>query len=538
MEKKRWLDEKKMEIRGLRGKAAGLLIKFLAFMLVCSLISQWIYTGRMVRVTAGSSRSMSLSHRVEAEGAVQQGSESAVFAPAGIRVGMVFGKPEQQVEAGELLLQLDCEDVRQLLEEKEKEAERLRLQLEAAKENQSIEEQARDKARMRAREDYDSAVAVGDSRIKDAKNAWEQAQRERNQLTGWEDFLASVRREDDTLKTLEENAARLQQELKELREQADSFDTGAGSDSTAADVSSQIAAKEQELFKAQAERDSWMAELTDSAKQQWEQQKQALEAAEEQARQAYEDSVNSRDQEVLAAARVLEDASQAAAADSSLALLAMDLEKAREECREYEELLEEEGRIYSPGAGMVTEVCVRTGERTGDSPVFFLASSEGELTFQALLTKEQKKYVNVGDVSSVSFDGGRKKLDGLVVEALTESREQENMYEMTLTIPAGQAVMGQSGTWSLTQKTENYSVCVPLAALHVDSLQQTYVLVLKTVQTFLGEELTVVKKPVKVLDKDDTYAALEAGAVGEEEKLVLASSGIVGDGDIVRMEEP
>ena len=138
----------------------------------------------------------------------------------------------------------------------------------------------------------------------------------------------------------------------------------------------------------------------------------------------------------------------------------------------------------------------------------------------------------------VSFDSGKRKVEGLTVLSLSESREEPNRYELTLLLPAGQASMGQSGTVRLVQQTANYNTCVPLEALRVDSQQQTYVLVLSSTETFLGEQLTAVKRPVKVLDKNATYAALENGAVGAEEEIIISASGIVYEGDVVRMEEP
>ncbi len=560
-----WRQRLRAGFEGSRGRAAALLGQFLIFMMACTVLSRALYTARMVQVTVGNSRSMSLDHVVEAEGTVLEGPKSAVLIPAGMRIAQVLVREGQQVEAGEELLLLDCEDIQEQLLKKRKEEERLRLQLEAARENAARQAADAQRNQTRAEEDYNDAVAAADSQAEEARAAWEEAVREREQLAGWDSYLAGVQQEDLTLRQLDGTIGRLEQELSDLRQELDHLQaereqaatghlqgereqaaTGAagesapdtGKDEDAENVAAQILAKEQELIKARAEREQYLAQLSQDSRQQWEQKRASLEETERQAQRSYEGIRDSGEQNVQAASRALEDASQKPLSDSSLALLSMDVEAAGEECAALEALLATEGRICAEKAGQIAQVSAENGRRTTDEPAFLLAAGEGELTFQALLTKEQSRYVNVGDECVVSFDSGRRKVEGLTVLSLTESKEEENRYRLTLLLPAGQAAMGQSGTFRLVRQTTNYSTCVPLEALRTDSRQQTYVLVLSHVETFLGEELTAVKRPVKVLDKNGTYAALEEGAIGAEEAVIVSADGIIEEGDIVRMEEP
>ena len=45
------------------------------------------------------------------------------------------------------------------------------------------------------------------------------------------------------------------------------------------------------------------------------------------------------------------------------------------------------------------------------------------------------------------------------------------------------------------------------------------------------------RRNVKVLDKNETYAALEAGTITEQENIVLTSTKPIVGGDIVRLFE-
>ena len=58
---------------------------------------------------------------------------------------------------------------------------------------------------------------------------------------------------------------------------------------------------------------------------------------------------------------------------------------------------------------------------------------------------------------------------------------------------------------------------VPVTALH-ESNGRYYVYVTEQVETVLGEEYRAAKIEVEILDKNDAYAAIGEGALGEDRR--------------------
>ena len=92
---------------------------FLAFMFFCTLVSRAVYASKLPQVTAETPRRMALNHTVNAEGIVHQGREYAVTALSGLRVRTVYASVGDHVTGETLLFDLDLEDLKQKIQEKE-----------------------------------------------------------------------------------------------------------------------------------------------------------------------------------------------------------------------------------------------------------------------------------------------------------------------------------------------------------------------------------------------------------------------------------
>ena len=73
-------------------------------------------------------------------------------------------------------------------------------------------------------------------------------------------------------------------------------------------------------------------------------------------------------------------------------------------------------------------------------------------------------------------------------------------------------------------------------ALHSDG-GSDYVMLVEEQATILGTELTVRKRKVKILDRDEEYAALEDGTLTDEERFVAEADREIKDRERVREEE-
>ena len=127
---------------------------FLVFMFFCTLISRSVYASKLPQVTVETPRRMAINHTVEAEGIVHQGREYAVTALSGLRVRTVYANIGDRVTKETLLFDLDMEDLKQKIQEKELEIKKLQLQIASIEQNRSLDAQKQQTENARAQEDY------------------------------------------------------------------------------------------------------------------------------------------------------------------------------------------------------------------------------------------------------------------------------------------------------------------------------------------------------------------------------------------------
>ena len=76
-----------------------------------------------------------------------------------------------------------------------------------------------------------------------------------------------------------------------------------------------------------------------------------------------------------------------------------------------------------------------------------------------------------------------------------------------------------------------------LEALREDENQRDYIYVLGKRSGILGEELAAEKVYVRVLDQNDSYAAIEEGALDADAEVIVSETAELNEWDIVRYKE-
>ena len=199
--------------------------------------------------------------------------------------------------------------------------------------------------------------------------------------------------------------------------------------------------------------------------------------------------------------------------------------------KKLEALYDAEGQVTAPVKGVITGSYVRTGQMTTDTTALLLADSAKGWKFSAEVTQDQSKYIGTGDKVTVRLESSGKEYKDLTVTAFSQG---EDGGRLTVALPAGDIPLGARLSLSCTRRSQAYSYCVPLSALHMDAQNRAYVLVLETVNTVLGNETRAAKLSVTVLDKNETVAAVE-GALTDKEVIVSADRA-VDSGSRVRVE--
>lgn len=460
-----------------RKRIGGGLAIFIAFMWLCTLISKSIYASKLPMVSTTRTDSKYIEHIVEAEGIVEAGSKLPVTILSGLRVKELVVQTGDKVEEGDLLLVVDLEDMKQIMDEQELAAQKVQLQIDAIVHNKELAQSQKALEEARAREDYDALARYQDTLVGRAAEGVVQAE-----------------------EALEELQAK-------NREHENDWQKEDGESKTEAEMEAEQQAREQEE----------------------ERLKQELQAAV----YAEADARWNRDNTIKDAGRKVEDILQEDNADATLAVYRSELTAVKEKIAAYQAIMEQEGRVTSPLGGMVTDVFVQTGGRVPDTASFLLADDEVPCQFRVSLTKEQKSYVNMGDDVKLQLDGS-KKMDAKV-DYIEENENMPGTYTALLGLPEETGTPGLSGKMTCSKAGDKYPCCVSLLALHTEN-DRNFVYVVNEREGILGTEYYVEEIIVVVADKNDKLAAIE-GAVTEESRIIESSTKEIKKGDVVRLSD-
>ncbi len=588
---------------------------FLAFMFFCTLVSRAVYASKLPQVTAETPRRMALNHTVNAEGIVHQGREYAVTALSGLRVRTVYASVGDHVTGETLLFDLDLEDLRQKIQEKELEIKKLQLQIASMEQNRSLDAQKKQTENDRAQEDYaraeqktNEALDRAREDLEDARDAYEDHKDSGVQLTPEEDREAAqaayeewVEQEEslrlemnkskkayeeaqEEVKRLEAEVSRQQEEQgtsnaeeeisgepKEPEEGKDS--SGQPTDAAGAAADSGERSEEDKISGSDAEDDTsgLSAQLEaareaekkaktayeeaaaayeshtahpvekpdfsgeDAGQSAWEEKKEALKDAVTTAERAVEDAEQSQSDQLLDAGRKVADNQLPPDADSSLSVSRLELSVLQTELAAYKKVQDASGQVYPEAEGIVTRIQVSPGERVGDGAAVVYADLSSPMQFQVSLTREQKKYVNQGD--AVSLKLGSTSVKDLTVDYVAENEMNPELYDARVFLPDQVGTIGQSGSFEVEAQSETFSCCIPLNALYEDASHRTFVYIVSERSGILGTELAAEMVYVKVLDQNDTYAAIEEGVISRETELIVSSTETLEDKAVIRYKE-
>lgn len=543
-----------MEILKKQKKVLITFVIFLVFMFACTLISRAVYASKLPQVSVTMPNRMAISHQVEAEGIVHQGREYAVNVLSGLRVRTVYAHVGDKVTTESLLFDIDMEDLEEQIREKELAIKKLQLQISDQEKNRSLQQGKEETDTIRAKEDYERAKQEAQEKIDRAETERKIAERELNELknnpvhvTSEEERTAARQKYD----TWSKEAERLKSVMDQAKADWDAaaakvkeLETGDGQDTTEWET----AREEEETAKGSYENARTAYEEyiktpvmkpdyseEDAARSAWEQQKRSLEDAANAAALTKSDTEKAQEKAIEEAGRRLEDTQAEGTSDSSLEINRLELSVMQTELAAYKKVSEAQGQIHPEADGIVTGIRVSSGERVPDGAAIVYADLSSPMQFTVSLTKEQKKYVNQGDIAKLSL--GSRKGEEYEVDYIAENDMNPDIYEARILLPEGLGTIGQSGQFTVDAQSDTYQYCIPISALHEDANHRKFVYIVSERSGILGKELAAEVIYVKVLDQNDSYAAIEEGVIDSETELITDSTEPIEDRTVVRYRE-
>lgn len=236
----------------------------------------------------------------------------------------------------------------------------------------------------------------------------------------------------------------------------------------------------------------------------------------------------------------LEEASASQATDSTLERTTLDRDEKIAEMKRLEHLQKTDGVVVAPIAGTVIKLEHAVGERTSDNATLILADNTANPQFraQAVMDEEKRRQLlanGENGVAVVGTDNGGKDytLENLTLTSLVLNEDNEEQVAILIDLPNNYFSIGSVARMIASNETEGFNTCIPISALR-GSDNQYFVLVFEEKDSILGAEYVARKVPVKVLDKNEQYVAIEAAEISNESEIIATSTKEISDGSRVK----
>lgn len=552
----------------LQVKAIKALAGFLILMFLLTILSRAADSLTIAKVTASAATGGVISHNIETDGNITPNKDIAISTSADIKIASVEATEGKTVKKGDVLIQLDLDDLKTKLLKAQKDLAVAQATASDKKANKAIEADNKARSLERTYEDYNQTISDADDAVSKAKdnmneawNAYNDYKKNHNNNTDNTDTTVS----DSLQKTVEEKQeaydkavdeldgvekhieAEVQDEIKsekdkgvklsladeqKIRGRVNAYQENV---SLLKNANDKVDKAKDALSEAENALSAYNEQQNNNSSASYDEQLKALYDDYKSKEEAYNEAIKQRKSTIQSADRSLEDANTPESVDTASALTENDdLQEKQLAVDKLQKVMDAGGKVTAPSDGLVTKVNATTGEATTEDTAIRISDQSAGYKFTATLDKSDAKFLAKDDKVTLDLGNGTS-VEGLKIQSIDVSQEDKNSYELTVSIPAKVKKIGTIATLKVEKASKKYDTCVPLTALHSDG-DKYYVYVINEKDTILGTETAVDKVQVEILDKNNEQAAID-GTFSWDQKFVLTSSKTLRDGDRVRLLE-
>lgn len=314
------------------------------------------------------------------------------------------------------------------------------------------------------------------------------------------------------------------------------------------EAAAQDSERKQTLSRAQEDYDETVSKnekLVREAKNLWQEAEQKLENYQngededstdeslvEDAKKALEDAKSQQTQQKKSAKRAIEDAGETDAVDHSVEINNVSIAEKQRALAQLQKVKEQKGKIVAQTNATVSKILLTAGDRTAETAAFLLADLSEGARFTTQISKEDAKYVVVGD--AVTLKVSDKSYEDMTV--LSTETNEDSSVSVTVYVPKKTIPIGTHASMEIEQTSEKYATTLPLSAIHAEQ-NKYFVYVLEKEDTVLGEETVARKVNVSIVEKNGEYAALSDGSLSEDDSAIVESDTMLANGEKVRLKE-
>lgn len=314
------------------------------------------------------------------------------------------------------------------------------------------------------------------------------------------------------------------------------------------EASSQEADRRQTLARAQEDYENVVSKnerLVSEAEQKWKESKCTLQtfaqgedeepqdtSAAEDAQKAVKTAQKQQKQQNKAAKRALEDAAETEAKDNSAKINAVTIAQKQQQLATLRKVKASGGKVKAQMSGVVSSVQLTVGEKTTDTAAFLLADTSGGLRFTTRVSKEDAVYVDTGD--TVTLKAGDRTWEDMTV--LSTETQEDHTVKVTVYVPKKTISLGTNASMELCKTSEEYSVTLPITAIHSEK-DKYFVYTMEKADTVLGGAYVAKKTNVTIAEKNGEYAAIKDSDLSSGDSVIVDSDAILSAGEKVRLQE-
>ena len=496
-------------------------IIFLAVMLVLTFFSNTIMNCNLPEVATQYTTTGTITARIRGTGIVSAVESFEVEFEQTRRVGEVFVSPGDEVSRGDVLFTLEGEG-EELVEMKEDMRE---LERELRNRERLLEEAVLESSRP------DGSLASANLDIQRARDELALAQSALAAIPYNADALSRAQDANNTaqneLSTAESRLLTINRDLELARRHLDTFTPPIPGDPLYDAALAEVEALERREISARYTRDNARTSATAAS--------QALDVQEGYRDRWVEQSdiVRARQQELEDMTIALSVTQANAGVDSAqyaltLSALRADVEETRDEISRLQEKIDEfeiSGRITEVTSlvnGVVTERNVTPGQPAEAHTVLMrIDDVDRGYTINIRVSAEQAARVSIGEIAQVERAFWSMDEVTAVLSAIRNDPENPVLNRLLVFNIRGDVESGTELTVTVAQRSENYSIVVPNAALRSDP-NGDFILVVMTRESPLGNRFIATREGVNILASDDTHTAVSGALTGWD--LVITQS--------------
>ena len=270
---------------------------------------------------------------------------------------------------------------------------------------------------------------------------------------------------------------------------------------------------------------------------------QQLLAEWEEAQAQYEADIIQRDGELFEAGQTVESSQLTVSDSTSEEQLKLQREQIDMKMEGLNLLASQEGKVLADTEGAVSEILVHTGEATPATASILLSDLSSGIQTTVTLNEDEAKHIT--EQSQVTMRGTGSNGEEVVltdvnIQSVKEKKEGEDsasVFEAVLATPETAFEEGANVSVEIKNPSKEYEICIPLEALHTDGVDKYAVYIAEEQDTLIGKELTVRKVPVKILDKDAEFAAIESDTLSGQQKIIVLCEKAIEEGMTVKEKE-